>query len=142
EMFGGAVSLDHIVAVNVGDDSIDYSEGYVGDVQYAVVVQTSGSNRCIEADNTGAGRADNGTPTTLMRISNLTCVTSNVTENTGTNPTSKGSAEGLLFREGAHFELYNSIVTSNELTMQSHECFELEDTEGPETVDGAQAGTS
>ena len=57
EMFGGAVNLDHIVAVNVGDDSIDYSEGYTGDIQYAVVLQTSGSNRCIEADNTGSGRA-------------------------------------------------------------------------------------
>lgn len=142
EMFGGAVNLDHIVAVNVGDDSIDYSEGYRGDIQYAVVVQTSGSNRCIEADNTGSDRSDAGTPTTLLRISNLTCVTSNVTMNEGTNPSSKGDAEGLLFREGAFFELYNSIVTSNETTMRSHECFELEDTEGPETVDAAQAGIS
>ena len=142
EMFGGAVNLDHIVAVNVGDDSIDYSEGYRGNIQYAVVVQTSGSNRCIEADNTGSDRSDAGTPTTLLRISNLTCVTSNVTMNTGTSPSSKGDAEGLLFREGAYFELYNSIVTSNETTMTSHECFELEDTEGPETVDAAQAGIS
>ena len=38
EMFGGAVNMDHIVAVNVGDDSIDYSEGYNGDIQYAVAV--------------------------------------------------------------------------------------------------------
>ena len=142
EMFGGAVNLDHIVAVNVGDDSIDYSEGYTGHIQYAVVVQTSGSNRCIEADNTGTDRADDGTPSTLLRISNLTCVTSNVAMNAGTNPSSKGDAEGLLFREGAHFELYNSIVTSNEVAMTSNECFELEDTEGPQTVDAAQAGIS
>ncbi len=56
EMFGGAVNMDHIVAVNVGDDSIDYSEGYNGDIQYAVVVHTSGGNRCIEGDNTGGNR--------------------------------------------------------------------------------------
>src|SRR5690606_6788289 len=68
--------------------------------------------------------------------------TSNVSENAGTNPSSKGSAEGLLFREGAFFELYNSLVTSNDPTMQSNECFELEDTEGPETIDAAQAGVS
>ena len=123
----------------VGDAWIDYSEGYVGDIQYAVVLHTSGANRCIEADNTGAGRADNTTPTTLLRISNLTCVTSNVTENEGTNPSSKGDAEGVLFREGAFFEMYNSIITSNEATMTSHECFELEDTEGPETIDAAVA---
>src|SRR5690606_27854289 len=98
--------------------------------------------RCIEADNTGSGRADDTTPTTLLRISNLTCVTSNVDESAGTNPSSKGDAEGLLFREGAFFELYNSLVTSNEPTMQSNECFELEDTEGPETIAAAKAGVS
>ena len=76
EMFGGAVNMDHVVAVNVGDDSIDYSEGYNGDIQYAVVVHTSGGNRCIEGDNTGGNRDDGFTPTTRLRISNMTCVTS------------------------------------------------------------------
>lgn len=142
EMFGGAVSMDHIVAVNVGDDSIDYSEGYVGDIQYAVVVHTSGANRCIEGDNTGGGRGDGITPRTLLRISNLTCVTSNIDESAGTNPSSKGDSEGPLFREGAWFELYNSIMTSNFADMDSNECFELDDSEGPETIDGAQDGTS
>ena len=142
EMFGGAVNMDHIVAVNVGDDSIDYSEGYVGDIQYAVVLQTSGSNRCIEGDNTGEGRSDAFTPTTLLRISNMTCVVTNVKVNTGTNPSSKGDAEGPLFREGAYFEMYNSIITSNDPLMASNECLEIEDTEGPETIDAAQAGVS
>ncbi len=142
ELFGGAVNLDHIIAVNVGDDSIDYSEGYNGDVQYAVVLHTSGSNRCIEADNTGEGRADSFTPTTSMRISNMTCVTSNVDTNAGTAPSSKGDSEGPLFREGAYFQMYNSIITSNEATMRSNECIEIDDTEGPETIDAAQAGTS
>jgi hypothetical protein len=142
EMFGGAVNLDHIVAVNVGDDSIDYSEGYRGDIQYAVALHTSGANRCIEADNTGGGRADSFTPTTKLRISNMTCITSNVDESAGTNPSSKGSSEGPLFREGAFFEMYNSIVTSNEAAMASNECLELDDTEGPDTIDAAQDGTS
>ena len=142
EMFGGAVSMDHIVAVNVGDDSIDYSEGWNGDIQYAVVLHTSGGNRCIEADNTGGNRADNFTPTTKGRISNLTCVTSNIDEGAGTNPSSKGDSEGPLFREGAFFEMYNSLVTSNEGSMASNECFELDDSEGPETIDAAQDGTS
>src|SRR5690606_6698007 len=41
EMSGGAVALDLIVALNVADDSIHYSEGYVANIQVAVVVQTS-----------------------------------------------------------------------------------------------------
>ncbi|WP_372758734.1 hypothetical protein [Litorivivens sp.] len=142
EMFGGAVNMDHIVAVNVGDDSIDYSEGYNGDIQYAVVVHTSGANRCIEGDNTGGSRSDAFTPTTKLRISNLTCVTSNIDENAGTNVSAKGDSEGPLFREGAFFEMYNSLVTSYATSLASNECLELDDSEGPETIDAAQAGIS
>ncbi|WP_041521693.1 hypothetical protein [Gilvimarinus agarilyticus] len=142
EMFGGAVDLKNVVAVNVGDDSIDYSEGWVGNIQFALVTQTSGSNRCIEADNTGGGRADDIAPFTKGRVSNMTCVTSNVAENEGENPTPKGAAEGVLFREGAHFELYNSIVTSNASGMASNECFELDDSEGPQTIFAATSGLS
>jgi hypothetical protein len=142
EVFGGAVNLDHIVAVNVGDDAIDYSEGYTGDIQYAVVVDTSGANRCIEADNTGGGRPDFITPRTKARISNLTCVQTGIAEGSGNNPSSKGDSEGVLYREGAFFELYNSIITSNEATMQSDDCLDLNDSEGPETIDGVEAFVS
>lgn len=142
EMFGGAVNMDHIVAVNVGDDSIDYSEGYQGDIQYAVVVHTSGGNRCIEGDNTGGNRDDGFTPRTKLRISNMTCVTSNIDENAGNNPSGKGDSEGPLFRQGAFFEMYNSIVTSNATGMVSNECLEIDDSEGPQTIDAAQDGTS
>lgn len=127
EMFGGAVNLKNIVAVNVGDDSIDYSEGYVGNIQFAVVMHTSGSNRCIEGDNTGGSRNDDTGPYTKLRISNMTCVTSNVDEGLGTQPTSKGSSEGPLFREGVYFEMYNSIVTSSDPAMASNECVEIHD---------------
>jgi hypothetical protein len=142
EMFGGAVNLDHIVAVNVGDDSIDYSEGYKGKIQYAVVVHTSGANRCIEGDNTGGGRSDAFTPTTNLIISNLTCITSDIKQDAGVNTTSKGDSEGPLFREGAYFQMYNSIVTSNAVDMDSQECLELDNSEGPETINAAKEGIS
>jgi hypothetical protein len=138
EMFGGAVSLDHVVAVNVGDDSFDFSEGWQGDIQYAVALHSSGANNCVEADNTGADIADGITPLTKGRVSNLTCVTSSIDRNLGTNPSGKGDSEGILYREGVIFEIYNSIVTSNEATMTSNECFEIDDTEGPNTIDAAQ----
>ncbi|MEM1174589.1 MAG: hypothetical protein AAGI27_07225 [Pseudomonadota bacterium] len=143
EMFGGAVNLRNIVAVNVGDDSIDYSEGYNGLIQYALVLDTSGANRCIEADNTGGGRDDGITPTTKAWISNLTCITSDVGEGTGTNPSSKGDSEGVLFREGAFVELYNSIVTSNSVVAgiyESDDCWEANDSEGPQTIDAIENG--
>lgn len=142
EMFGGAVDLKHVVGVNVGDDTFDFSEGWVGNIQFALSIATSGGNTCVEADNTGGGRADNLQPFTKGRISNLTCVTSNVDANAGTSPSGKGDSEGVLFREGVFFEMYNSIVTSSDVGMASNECFEVHDTEGPETIDAMEAGWS
>jgi hypothetical protein len=135
EMFGGAVDLKNIVAVNIGDDSIDYSEGYTGDIQYALVVHTSGSNRCIEGDNTGESTPDNVAPYSKLRISNMTCITSNVDQDQGNFPTSKGDSEGPLFREGVFFEMYNSIITSNGDEMASNECLEIV---SPQTVASVQ----
>jgi hypothetical protein len=125
EMFGGAVDLKNIVAVNIGDDSIDYSEGYTGNIQYALVVHTSGSDQCIEGDNTGDSRADDIAPYSKLRISNMTCIISAVNEGEGEYPTSKGDSEGPIFREGVYFEMYNSIITSNADNMTSNECLEL-----------------
>ncbi len=135
EMFGGAVNMKNVVAVNVGDDSIDYSEGYVGNIQFALVVHTSGGNRCIEGDNTGDSRADDIGPFTKLRISNMTCLTSNIDEGTGTEPSSKGDSEGPLYREGVYFEMYNSLITSNEAVMASNECLEIDN---PQAVAGAE----
>lgn len=139
EMFGGAVDMKNVVAVNVGDDSIDYSEGWAGDIQFALVVQTSGSNRCIEADNTGDSQPDDLAPYTKGRVSNMTCITSNVDTNGGSAPSSKGDAEGPLYREGTYFEQYNSIITSNASGMASNECFE---TESAQTIAGINSGIS
>jgi hypothetical protein len=139
EMFGGGVDLKNVVAVNVGDDSIDFSEGWTGDVQFALIVQNSGSNRCIEADNTGSSQPDNIAPYTKGRVSNMTCITSNVDTNEGTAPSSKGDAEGPLYREGAYFELYNSIITSNADGMSSNECLEVT---SDQTIAGMNSGIS
>lgn len=134
EMFGGAVNLKNIVAVNVGDDSIDFSEGWQGNIQFALVVHTSGGNRCIEADNNGSN--NNVEPFTKGRVSNLTCITSDVATGTGVYPnaTSKGDSEGLVFREGTDFELYNSIITSNDPVMASNECFEVESARSGQSI--------
>lgn len=142
EMFGGAVNLKHVVAVNVADDSFDFADGYVGNIQFALAIHTSGANRCIEGDNTGEGRADGILPMTHPRISNHTCVISAVDTNQGTYPTSKGDSEGPLLREGVQFEIYNSLITSNATGMSSNECFEQDDTEGPQTIDAMEAGIS
>jgi hypothetical protein len=139
EMFGGAVDLKYIVALNVGDDSIDYSEGWKGNIQFALVIHTSGANRCVEADNTGSSQPDDLQPFTKGRISNMTCITSNVKSGTGSAPSSKGDSEGSVYREGTYFEEYNSIFTSNATGMASQECWEPESTQ---TIAGINSGIS
>jgi len=142
EMFGGAVDLKYVVAVNVGDDSLDFSEGWQGDIQFALVVHTSGANYCVEADNTGSGRADDLQPFTKGRISNMTCVLSNVASGQGDHPSSKGNSRGAIYREGAFFEMYNSIITANTDGMTQSQCLVLTDSEGPATIAAAKAGWS
>ena len=63
EFFGGAVNLTNVIALYVRDDSLDYSDGYVGAIKNALVIQyQTDGNRCIEGDNVGAARSDVGVP--------------------------------------------------------------------------------
>ncbi len=144
EWFGGAVNAKHIVAVGTSDDGFDFTDGYTGNIQFALSVHPTGvgGNNCVEADNTGVGRADDIAPLTKVRISNLTCVTNNVVKNQGTTPSPDGDSLGLLIREGFFVELYNSVVTSNASGMASKALFTFNDTEGPQTIKGANDGWS
>lgn len=144
EWFGGAVSAKHLVAVGTSDDSFDFTDGYQGNIQYALSVHPTnvGGNNCIEADNAGGTRLDNSAPLTKLRISNLTCVTNNLSVNTGTTPSPDGASAGLLVREGMIIEVYNSIVTSNQTGMSSKAMFTFNDTSGPETIKAAIDGWS
>ena len=39
EFFGGTVNATHIVLSGIGDDSIDWTSGYTGKIQYAIIHQ-------------------------------------------------------------------------------------------------------
>ena len=144
EWFGGAVNAKHLVAVATSDDGFDFTDGYVGHIQYALSVALNGvgGNNCIEADNAGASRADNIAPLTKVRISNLTCVTNNLASNSGTVPSPDGNSQGALIREGFFIELYNSILTSNASGMVSRSLLTFTDTSGPYTIKAATDGWS
>jgi hypothetical protein len=144
EWFGGAVNARHIIAVATSDDAFDFTDGYKGNIQFALSVHPAGvgGNNCVEADNTGTGRADDIAPLTKLRISNLTCVTNNVARNQGTTPSPDGDSLGLLIREGFFIELYNSVIVSNASGMASKALFTFHDTEGPQTIKGATDGWS
>jgi hypothetical protein len=54
EFYGGNVSAKHVVITGALDDSVDWDEGYQGDMQYVLVVQDSATGgNAIEADTEG-----------------------------------------------------------------------------------------
>jgi hypothetical protein len=137
EFFGGAVNVSNYVALYVRDDSIDYSDGYLGTVDTALVIhwRTDG-NRCIEGDNIGEGRADGGTPLdtaplTQPTVRNMTCILSNQDLATGGT---HDDSEGPTMRRGAKLVLENSIIYSGYGTtvnaVTSNECYEIDDSDG------------
>jgi hypothetical protein len=131
EFFGGAVNVTNAIALYVRDDSLDYSDGYVGTIANALVIHWQGNgNRCIEGDNVGEARSMAGVPLdtaplTTPTIRNMTCITGNTDVNT------HGDSEGVLARQGAKLILENSIVFSGYGTtasgLASNECYEIDD---------------
>lgn len=100
EFFGGSVEVKHVVVTAVGDDSIDWTDGWQGKLQYAVAQQWSDAgDQGIEADN----NADNNdaSPRSMPTLSNVTLIGS---------PDSSSSDLGMLLREGTAANLYNMVV--------------------------------
>ncbi|MDP2547871.1 hypothetical protein [Oceanobacter sp. 4_MG-2023] len=72
EFFGGAVNVKNLILVDNGDESIDWDDGYRGNIQFALVrqgVSNAGDNG-IEADN--AGLSNTAEPVSNPMLSNIT----------------------------------------------------------------------
>jgi len=73
EMFGGSVDIKRVVLTNIGDDSIDWTFGWNGRIQFAVVQQRGDdTDHGIEADNNGNNH--NLLPRSKPTIYNLTMI--------------------------------------------------------------------
>ncbi|HCX10475.1 MAG TPA: hypothetical protein DHU81_09040, partial [Hyphomonas sp.] len=100
EWFGGTVNAKHVVITGAGDDSLDWTDGWQGKLQFAAVrstVPSSDDPRGIEADNRD-GENDK-TPFSSPSVSNFTLV--------GTD----GNQQGILLRRGTQGNIVNGIVT-------------------------------
>jgi hypothetical protein len=115
EFFGGAANIRNLVALYVRDDSIDFSDGWSGTIENALVIHARGnSNWCVEGDNVGSTRTANQVPADTLPISNptlrnLTCITSQsaaAPAGTGTH----GDSRGIIVRQGARAQIVDSIV--------------------------------
>lgn len=123
EFFGGAVNVKNYVALGVRDDSLDWSDGYIGKIQFALIKHDFNlGNRCIEGDNTGSSAVDDLEPFADPVVSNMTCITSG---QTGTGPENSDS-EGILLRRGSKGQIFNSVITTTGVDFGSNECLEID----------------
>ena len=103
EMFGGSVDIKRAVLTNIGDDSVDWTFGWNGRMQFVIVQQRGDdADKGIEADNNGNN--NDLLPRSSPTIYNATFV--------GDPTTTFGaeSVEGLRLREGTAGTLRNVIV--------------------------------
>lgn len=104
EMFGGTVNIKHLVVTGTSDDAIDWTDGWTGNLQYAVVIMNGNNptaDNGIEADNLAG--ANETTPRSNPVLSNITIV--------GTNQAGVTGAGGrALFREGTGVRFLNSVL--------------------------------
>ncbi|MBQ4819724.1 multidrug transporter [Aquimarina sp. MMG016] len=100
EFFGGTVNLKYAVVTGAGDDSFDWTDGWVGNGQFWIAQQTSAAgDKGIEADNF----SDNpgATPFSNPTLSNITLIGAEDGD---------GENKGIEFRAGTKVSLYNTII--------------------------------
>lgn len=106
EFFGGSVNAKHLVAVGALDDNLDWTFGWNGKVQFAVVQQRADgpgvADRGVEADNNETNFELS--PRSHPQMANVTLVGD-------PDATFGGSSQGLELRRGTAGELRNFIVT-------------------------------
>lgn len=98
EFFGGTVSANHVVLTGNADDSLDWTDGWTGNIQYLYIEQTGSSDNAIEADNREGN--EDATPRSLPSIANMS-----VYGNAGEN--------ALRLRRGTGLHLTNSYVAGS-----------------------------
>lgn len=98
EFFGGTVNARNIVLTGIGDDSLDWTQGWQGNVQYLIAKQyTDDGDQGIEGDNNGD--ANDSLPRAKPSLANMTFIGQSNTD------------IGWLLREGTGAAIANSIVT-------------------------------
>jgi hypothetical protein len=125
EFFGGTVNVKHLVITAAQDDSIDWTQGYTGRIQYALVVQnqdeTVDTDKGMEMDNNG-GAQDN-LPRAQPRVANITII-------------GKAGETGMNARAGTGGNFSNMIVVGCQYGFDLDEASTFEAAGGP----GARTG--
>lgn len=101
EFFGGTVSARYLVLSGNEDDSLDWTNGWTGKVQFALIQQLAGpADNGIEADNNS--KQMDASPRANPTLSNLTLLGS----------ATDGKGHGILLRKGTAASIHNTVISS------------------------------
>lgn len=120
EFYGGDVNLKYGVFTNNLDDSVDWDEGYQGNLQHIIVKQSNaGSGEAFEMDTQGAAE-----PLSKPTVANLTIVASKKADD---------ASYVMRFKKGSGGFFHNVAVTTAENSLTTFDtCAAIEgsDSEG------------
>ena len=74
EFFGGTVNASHLVVVNSEDDSIDWTEGYIGNLTDVYVQHGSSHDKAFECDGYNTDFSNEGGYFSAPNVTNVTVV--------------------------------------------------------------------
>jgi len=110
ECFGGTVDIRKVVLAYVGDDGLDFDEGFSGTVQYGIVYHTG---KTVKSEDPRGGEWDGGVddneevmPYATVKVANVTFVYDN-------DKNDAIQKEALLIRDNSAASVYNSIFSGH-----------------------------
>lgn len=98
EFFGGTVEASHLVVVNSEDDSIDWTEGFIGSITDAYVQHGTSHDKAFECDGYNTDFSNVGGYFSAPTVTNVTIVGAN-----------DGTSEAIRLRAGTQ-GTFNNIV--------------------------------
>jgi len=103
EFFGGTVNASHLLMTGCGDDSLDWTFGYQGNLQNLVMIQLyNEADKGIEADNHTTN--PEALPRSMPTVYNATFLGLAMT-----TPDRAKKSNAILFRRGSGGRVYNTI---------------------------------
>lgn len=107
EFYGGTANAKHVLLTGIKDDSLDWTHGWQGKIQYLIVKQDPDAanvkERGIEADNFEDN--NEATPRSMPMIANATFIG---------GPSDDKTTTGMVLRRGTGANFTNVIVTGFE----------------------------
>ncbi len=117
EFFGGTVNVSQIAVVNAEDDSIDWTEGFVGSLTDVYVQHGTSHDKAFECDGYNTDFSNEGGYFSAPDVTNVTVI-----------GTGMAGTEAFRLREGTQGIFTNVVVTDFE------EAFDLDGDTGDNTT--------